>query len=182
MIQELTYKTRGASMNTLRTSTLALVYSVAEYCSPVLLNSSHTNINVQMNSPMRLISNTNKSTPTQWLPVLSNISPSQLRHAHYCTHGPLVNKNFPTHQKIAKSRPAKRLKSRNPAWRTAVELANHNFQVTECCKTDRNKANPDKYIISDPSDNTSGQNPPRKKWTTLNRLRTGHGRCNNKMH
>lgn len=174
-------------MNTLRTSTLALVYSLAEYCSPVWLNSSYTTkINVQLNSAMRLISCTVKSTPTQWLPVLSNIPHPHLRRQRALLHTWTtckLDKNLPIHQIIANSRPTKRLKSRNQAWRTAIELANHNFQVTECWKTDWNKANPDKHhIISDISNITSGQNLPHKEWTTLNRLRTGHGPCNYMMH
>lgn len=53
-----------ANASTLRTATLALVYSTAEYCSPVWLNSCHvTKIDVQLNRPMRIISGTLKSTP-----------------------------------------------------------------------------------------------------------------------
>ena len=66
--------TWGASANTLRSSALALCYSAAEYCARVWSRSAHTSrVDVQLNSSMRLISGTLRSTPLPWLPVLSNI-------------------------------------------------------------------------------------------------------------
>ena len=70
----------GASANTLRSSALALCYAAAEYCAPVWSRSANTSqVNVQLNSTMRLISGTLRSTPLPWLPVLSNIEPPALR-------------------------------------------------------------------------------------------------------
>ena len=55
-------------------------YSAAEYCAPVWSCSAHTiRVDVQLNSTMRLISGTLRSTPLRWLPVLSNIEPPALR-------------------------------------------------------------------------------------------------------
>ena len=54
----------GANANTLRTATLALVYSTAEYCAPVWKNSAHTyKVDTRLNQAMRIISGTVKSTP-----------------------------------------------------------------------------------------------------------------------
>jgi hypothetical protein len=51
--------------HTLRTACIALVYSAAEYCAPVWLNSLHVDkLDVQLNNAMRLITGTVKSTPT----------------------------------------------------------------------------------------------------------------------
>jgi len=51
---------------TLRTATLALVYSIAEYGAQVWRNSTHTKkIDTQLNSAMRIVSGTAKSTRTQ---------------------------------------------------------------------------------------------------------------------
>jgi len=51
-------------------------YSAAEYCAPVWSRSAHPSlVDVQLNSTMRLISDTLRST----LPVLSNIEPPALR-------------------------------------------------------------------------------------------------------
>jgi hypothetical protein len=63
-----------------QTAALAIVYSTAEYCAPVWLNSVHTSkIDVQLNNAMRIISGCVKSTQLPWLPTLANIAPPILR-------------------------------------------------------------------------------------------------------
>jgi len=70
----------GANAETLRTSAMALCYSVAEYCAPVWSLSPHTGlVGVQLNFTMRLIFDTLRSTPLPSLPVLTNIEP-------FCCH------------------------------------------------------------------------------------------------
>jgi len=74
LLMKLAGSTWGASTNTLRSPVLTLCYSAAEYCAPVWSRSAHTSqVDVQLNSTMRLISGTLRSTPFPWLPVLSNI-------------------------------------------------------------------------------------------------------------
>lgn len=66
IIHKLCGTTWGADAETLRTSSLALVFSTAEYCSPIWLNSAHTSkVDVQLNDTLRTISGTVKSTPTE---------------------------------------------------------------------------------------------------------------------
>jgi len=61
-------------------SALALCYSAGEYWAPVWSRSTQTSqVDVQLNSTMRLISGTLPSTPVPWLPVLSNTEPPALR-------------------------------------------------------------------------------------------------------
>ena len=80
LLMKLVSTTWGANANTLRSSALALCYSVGEYCAPVWARSTHTNlVDVQLNSTNRLISGTLKPTPLPWLPVLANIEPHALR-------------------------------------------------------------------------------------------------------
>ncbi|KAI5747757.1 hypothetical protein M8J77_018197 [Diaphorina citri] len=63
LIQKLTNTSWGAKASCLRTSALSLVYSTAEYASPVWLQSCHTHkIDVQINSAMRLITGTAQPT------------------------------------------------------------------------------------------------------------------------
>jgi hypothetical protein len=70
----------SAGTETLRTAALAIVYSTAEYCAPVWLNSVHiSKIDVQLNNAMRIISGCVKSTQLPWLPTLAYIAPPQLR-------------------------------------------------------------------------------------------------------
>lgn len=70
----------GSTADTLRTSALGLAYSTAEYGAPIWLNSAHTQkVDTQLNETMRIISGTLKSTPTDWLPILSHIPPPDFR-------------------------------------------------------------------------------------------------------
>ena len=80
LLSKLAGSTWGANATTLRTSALALCYSVAEYCCPVWSRSAHTGLfDAQLNSSMRLISGTLRPTQVAWLPVLSNITPPNIR-------------------------------------------------------------------------------------------------------
>ena len=73
----------GANFNTLRTSTLSLVYSTAEYAAPVWSHSSHTKlVDVVINDALRLISGCILPTPVDILPVLAGIPPSHIRRDH----------------------------------------------------------------------------------------------------
>ena len=72
----------GANANTLRSSALALCYSVAEYCCPIWQRSTLVSLVDAQPGPhssMRLISGTIRSTPLPSLPVLTNIEPPALR-------------------------------------------------------------------------------------------------------
>jgi hypothetical protein len=67
----------GAGAETLRKAALAMVYSTAEYCAPVWLNSVYiSKIDVQLNIAMRIISGCVKSTQ---FPTLAYIAPPYLR-------------------------------------------------------------------------------------------------------
>jgi len=80
LIMKLAGTSWGASARTLRTSALALCYSVAEYCCPVWARSSFTNlIDARLHSSMRLISGCLQPTQLSWLPVLSSVAPPSLR-------------------------------------------------------------------------------------------------------
>jgi len=73
------------------------------YCAPVWSRSAHTSqVDVQLNSTMCLISGTLCSTPLPWLPVLSNIELPALRRK--AATDKLVEKNRQTWQLA------------NPAW------------------------------------------------------------------
>jgi len=123
----------GADADTLRTSTLALCYSVGEYCAPVWCCSAHTGlVDEQLNSTMRLISGTLRPTALQWLPVLADIEPPALRRkaatdslvAKACAH-----ESWPLHHDISNP-PLFCLTSRKPLWRES-EPADINSQWRE---------------------------------------------------
>ena len=80
LLEKLAGSSWGDNAHTLRSAALALSYSAAEYCAPVWARSSHTSlVDTQLNSTMRTISGTIRSTPLPWLPVLSNIAPPDIR-------------------------------------------------------------------------------------------------------
>ena len=69
----------GAGAKTLRITTLSLVYSTAEYCAPVWFRSAHTRlIDYVLNNALRIITGCLRPTPTDHLPVLSGIQPTEL--------------------------------------------------------------------------------------------------------
>ena len=71
----------GACATTLRITTLALVYSIAEYCASVWSRSAHTHLlDRSINGALRMVTGCLKPTPTEYLPVLSGIHPAELRH------------------------------------------------------------------------------------------------------
>ena len=72
----------GAPAPVLRTSAVALVYSVAEYCVAVWGRCAHVqHIDTQHNIAMRTVSGALRPSSINWLPVFSNIEPPQFRRA-----------------------------------------------------------------------------------------------------
>ena len=68
LIRRLAGTTWGAATKTLKVSTLALVYSAAEYCAPVWCRSSHTKkLDTVLNSAMRTVSGCLRATPVNHL-------------------------------------------------------------------------------------------------------------------
>jgi hypothetical protein len=80
IVRKLAGKGWGAGAKTLRTAALAIVYSTVEYYAPVWLNNVHiSNIDVQLNNAMCIISGCVKSIQLPWLPILVHIAPPKLR-------------------------------------------------------------------------------------------------------
>lgn len=178
LIQKLAGSTWGADAKTLRISSLSLVYSTAEYCCSVWSRSCHTHlVDTQLHKVMRTITGCISSTPIPWLPVLSHIAPPELRRQFATTK--LLRKITMLDNSllsvILKDVPPQRLKSRSTiqhqiilnfdllsSWRIAWTQS----AVFNC------------ELIDDPANVPGGFNLERKIWVKLNRLRTGHGKCN----
>ncbi|KAF0735685.1 Uncharacterized protein FWK35_00030260, partial [Aphis craccivora] len=74
----------GAGAEMLRIAALSLMYSASEYYALEWTKSKHAKkINTQLNTTMRIISGTHKSTSTPWLPIISNIPPPPLRREEF---------------------------------------------------------------------------------------------------
>ena len=69
----------GAGAKTLRTATLSLVYSTAEYCAPVWCRSAHTRlIDSVLNDALRIVTGCLRPTPTDHLPLLPDLESTVL--------------------------------------------------------------------------------------------------------
>ena len=130
IIQKLVGSGWGAPVDTLRTSSISLVYSTAEYCAAVWRNSRHAQkVDTKLNQTMRLISSTVKSTPTIWLPTLCNIAPPDLRRTKVTSallnrclqHGSSILED------ILAKRPVQRLKSRYFVWNEVPNILTYNI-------------------------------------------------------
>ncbi|VVC34571.1 Hypothetical protein CINCED_3A010220 [Cinara cedri] len=75
--------------------------------------------------------------------------------------------------------PPLRLKSRAPIWQTEI-----NNETTECLWKRRwsQTETRNQDLIKEPSIKVPGWDFKRAQWTTLNRIRTGQGRCNYLLH
>jgi len=67
----------GAGETTLRTATLALVHSTAEYCAPIWCRSAHTRlIYPSINDALRIVTGCLRPTPAGNLPIFAGIQPA----------------------------------------------------------------------------------------------------------
>ena len=168
ILQKLAGSSWGADAATLRTAALTLVFSAAEYCCSVWFNSAHVQkIDAQLNLAMRIITGTIRSTPTQWLPVLSHIVPPHIRRQSAVLKS--WNKfnsdpdSFPVLSYIPENR-IPRLKSRKPLWSNS--FLNSNFSNEEIWKSEWQPGSiSNKHLISDhlievPGFNLPGEHGP----------------------
>lgn len=180
IIQKLVGSGWGASADTLRTSSLSLVYSTAEYGCAVWRNSSHAyKVDTKLNQTMRIISGTVKSTPVVWLPTLCNIAPPDLRRCKATSN--LIQRCMRHDSSLLKDelflRPVHRLNSRYFIWNEVPELLK--FDITDKWRERWTDSSPCNYhLCMDPTLKPGGFLLSRIAWCRLNRIRTGHGRCN----
>lgn len=185
IIQKLAGSTWGASASTLRSSALGLVFSSAEYCSSVWLNSPYVKyVDTVLNQTMRIVSGAVRSTPLFWLPVLSYITPPRLRRQNNLVrefNKIIMNPALPIHEDMALR--FGRLKSRSPPVQTARTLNSRTYNGSIDWQVEWNNAAPNEWktLFSDHHP-PPGFSLPRRKWVVLNRIRTNHGRCGSLLH
>jgi len=175
----------GASMSTLRTSSLALVYPAAEYCSPVWSRSRNTKeVDVAINSALRTITACLKSTPRQYLPSLADIAAASVRRNAATLRLALkyaLMEVFNNNLVCLKTRP--RLKSQRPFAQSAIELMEslagyesiaHWTQYQWIEEWKKSEVPPHSLPASKVGNPDLGLN--RSAWSKLNHLRTRVGR------
>jgi hypothetical protein len=177
IIGKLAGTTWGCDMKALRTSCLALLYSTGEYCSSVWARSAHVSkVDRVLNEAMRKISGTLRPTETEWLPVLSNIMPPDLRRLERT--GRVVEqlcqqRDLPVSKDIHNP-PPKRLKSRNYVRLDELNRCDGRELWRERWAQAEVK---NRHLITDPNTIIPGTHLNRKEWCCLNRFRTSTGRC-----
>ena len=123
----------GASVSTLRTATLALVYAPAEYCAPVWSRSAHAHlVDASLNNSLRTISGCLRPTPVEQLPVLAGIPPADLRRKSQTLvlTRRALNPGHLLHEVVNRDVQQPRLKSRHPFTSEAHTLI-HQAQTKE---------------------------------------------------
>ena len=171
----------GATAHTLRLSSLALVYSTAEYCSTIWGQSAHVKkLDTKLNSAMRIVTGCVKSTPTECLPVLSGIMPPSLRRELAAKNLAKKVMRDPTHimHEMLGYEHRLRLPSRHPIYhhlQNATEDRSKpidKWRHTWCDSSFKLK----NFIEMPVVDLPIGAHLSRRAWCHLNRLRTGYGR------
>ena len=187
----------GAGAKTLCIATLSLVYSAAEYCAPVWCRIANTRlIDSVLNDALRIVTGCLRPTPTDYLPLISCIQPSELRRlgatlslAHRGSRDPdhilygLLSGSSNTRQVRLRFRrpfvPASRNLLNNLARLgiRASEWTNHKWKTEYCENASRLRA-----FVPETGARPVGMGLPRAAWVKLNRLRTGVGRFHSSMH
>ena len=120
LIRRLVGTTWGAGASVLRTVTLALVYSTAEYSTPVWCRSAHTRlIDPFIYNAVRVVTGCLLPTPTDYLTVLAGIPPAELRRrqATLTLARRALEPNHLHHKIISpEQRQSRRLKLRHPFY------------------------------------------------------------------
>ena len=187
----------GAGAKTLRIATLSLVYSTANLCAPVWCRSPQTRlIDSVLNNALRIVIKCLRPIPTDYLPVLSDIQPFELRRmvatlsfAHRGSLDPdhilygLLSGSLDTRQVRLRSRrqfvPAARNLLENLARLgiRASEWINHKWKTEYCESTSRLRT-----FVPGIGARLIGMDLSRVAWVKLNCLRTGVGRFHSCMH
>ena len=194
LLRRLSGQTWGASLNILQTSAVRLVYAPAEYCAPTWSHSTHTKkIDIALNSTMRIVSGCLRSTPVDYLPVVSGIVPPDIRRSSHtlkiCAKAK-ANQTHLLHEITRNSdiNPNLLLNTRKSFHPQCTQL--HNTPTADTPTSGQRlhgtldgKANSTRLqkYISTPNKHPPGHDLNRHCWVRLNRLRTGHGRFGHMM-
>ena len=184
----------GAHFDVLQTSTTALAFAPAEYCSPVWCRSAHTHrLDAALNNGIRLVSGCIRSTLTFILPVVSGIMPPDIRINKQClalSRRAEAGDQHALHNIVTASTPGrKRLQSRHPFSEHAKQLTNDAHgktnrawaEVTWATRCDTTRCRL-RTFIQTPSNKPIGHDLARFSLVRLNRIRTGYGTFNANMN
>ena len=178
-MRKLTNSKWGCTPHTLRTSTLALCYTGAEYACPVWSRSVHASkLDPALNNACRSITGCLKPTNTSNLHLLAGIAPPEIRRETASRAERLLQSTDPRHPLFGSEPSPTRLKSRRSFLSHVQPLVQLKAKTNMERWIDKLKSKPPSVDMGiQPSESLpSGSNAPWPTWKTLNRLRSGVGR------
>ena len=187
----------GTGDKTLRIATLSLVYSTAEYCAPVWCRSAHTClIDSVLIDALRIVTGRLRLTPTDHLPILLNIQPTELRRLGATvslTHRGSLDPDHILYGLLSGLSDTRQdsLRFRRPFVSAARNLLDNLAGLGIRASESENYKWKAEYCENAPRLRVfvpkTGARPvvmglPRAAWVKLNRLRTGVERFHSSMH
>ena len=187
----------SAGVKTLRIATLSLIYSKAEYCSPVWCRSAHIRlIDSVLNNALHIVTGCLHLTPTDHLPIILGIQPAQLRRleatfslAHrgsldpdHILHGLLSWSSDACQGRLRSRRPfvpaARNLLDNLAGFGTrASEWTNYKWNAEYCENSSRLSV-----FVARTGARPVEMGLSRAAWVKFNRLRIGVGQFHSSMH
>ena len=176
---------------------VSLVYSTAEYCTPVWCCSAHTRlIDSVLSDVLRIVTGCLRPTPTDHLPVLSGIQPAELRRMGatlFLDHRGSLDPDHILYGLLSGSSDTRqvRLRSRRPFVPAAQNLLDNLVRLGIRASEWTNHKWKTEYwenalrlrvFVPETGARPVGMGLPRAAWVKLNRLRTGVGRFYSSMH
>ena len=173
------------------TAALSLVYSTAEYCAPHIRL-----IDSVLNDALRIVTGCLRPTPTNYLPILADIQPAELRHRGATlslANRATLNPDHILHEQLVEKQNAHqvRLKSRRPfvpaAQKLLDSLTESDIRAVQWMDYVWNmeylkSARRLHAFIPRASPKPFEMGLPRTSWVKLNRLQTGVGQFHSPMY
>ena len=132
LLRKLSNSKWGANANTIRTTALALSYSVAEYAAPVWARSPHAQkLNTEPNSACRAVTGCLKPTNVEDLYLLAGIAPPDIRRDVCARMRKTKQETNEAHSLYGQHPAERRLKSRNCFLRS-VKPAEFSPMIIRC--------------------------------------------------
>ena len=174
LLRKLSNSKWGANASTIRTTALALCYSVAEYAAPVWARSSHAQkLNPELNSACSALTGCLKPTNVEDMYFLAGIPPLDIQKDIYTRMKTTKQETNEAHSLYGQNPAERRIKSRN-CFLCSVKPADVPLKVIRCSAWLRRlQAIPHRATVILDQSLAKGFDRPWTTWGCLNRLRTG---------
>ena len=175
LLSKLTNSTWGANPHVMRTTALAMCYSVAEYACPVWLDSAHSKtIDIALNETCRKVTGCIRSTPINALYNLAGIAPPFIRRKSHLVAEKSKQETDPRHPLYGVLPVERRLKSRFSFLNKGCQfqLSPDKYKQRFWKLWERNQCHPTCHQETLPPGGTLRW----RTWKCLNRLRCLKGR------